>query len=438
MILLIFLISLTVFTVITMGFTNLELLIPLIIFSILRGMYIILPFISNYAEGKHFQPLKNYLDIYEETKCEQEEDFNLPEIEVPKIDPTLYEHDTFPHTLLYGAPGLGKTTLVNIIVYHLKEIYGHEIFFYYFTPSEVRTKYDLDRIFQNLNYHDVICADEIHGFPQQIGEALYSAIQDGRYVSTSRDEVIIGNFILGSESGFKSVNEIHLPPFTFVGGTTERGLIPEPLEDRFKIILELQPYSEEELAEIVEGYVRKGGAPTNLVEYIGQERGKALIKLNLEVIAGKELRWDKSTKRVDHIITPEASLEIARRSLHIPRLAKRLTDHVMTYAKRYHEFPITKETIEKASDMLPLDEYGLRNDHIRIIQTLLESQNYTLGRKALAAAVRTSINNIEERIIPQLTYSGWLTRNNRQMVTLTEKALHVYGSLKNKKYNVNK
>ena len=366
----------------------------------------------------------------EEEKIQKEwDEMNLPDIEVSEIDPELYEHDTFPHTLLYGTPGLGKTTMSNVIVNHLKEVYRHNISFHYFTPSEMNSKAQLDELFTHLKPHDVIMADEIHGFDLKISEAMYSVVQDRRYVVSDRKEINMGGFYIGVDNG-SVINEIILPNFTFMGGTTERGLIAQPLEDRFKIILELQPYSEEELAQIVIGYIRKGKAPETLAEYIGQKHAKAIIQMHLEVIANRELSWSVSDEDVNNIITPEASIEIAKRSLRIPRLAKRLTDHVLIYAKRWKAYPISKEIVSKASEMLPLDKNGMSNDNIRAIKALLESNSITLGRDSLASAIGTSKNNVAERIIPQLTFGGWLTRNNRQMVTLTEKAIKEYGWLK--------
>jgi Holliday junction DNA helicase RuvB len=337
----------------------------------------------------------------------------------------LINHKTFPHLLVYAPPGFGKTTLIRIIINHLQEAYGHHINFYELTPSSIKSKRDLDVIFLNLRPHDVIFVDEIHGLPLPLAEAMYSATQDFKYALSAREEINMNGLYFGQEIGQGGM--IELPKFTFMAGSTERGNIPEPAEDRFKIVLELQPYSIEELAELVTGYVERQSPPLFLSEYLGQSSTKKIIKMNLEAINPKlNVLIEGAKKHATNIITAEGCVEIARRSLRTPRLAIRLTDHVLTYASSKNIQSIDQNVVDEASRMIPIDKNGLRLDHLRLIKALLEAHGHTLGRGAIASATRTSQNNIQNRIVPQLDFSGYLTRNNRQMATLTLKAIEEY------------
>jgi Holliday junction DNA helicase RuvB len=342
----------------------------------------------------------------------------------------ILNHNTFPHTLIYAPPGFGKTTLVRIIINHLQEIYGHYINFYELTPSSIKSKRDLDAIFLNLQQHDVVFIDEVHGLPLALAEATYSAVQDYKYAVSAREEININGMFWGQEIGQGGM--IQLPKFTLMGGSTERGMIPEPAEDRFKIVLELQPYSIEELAELVAGYVERQSPPFFLSEYIGQASTKKIIKMNLESINPKlNVLIDGIKKHATSIVTTEGCIEIAKRSLRTPRLAIRLTDHVLTYASSKNIQSIDQKVVDEASKMIPIDKNGLRLDHLRLIKALLEAHGHTLGRGAIASVTRTSQNNIQNRIIPQLDFSGYLTRNTRHMATLTKKAIEEYGWLSN-------
>jgi Holliday junction DNA helicase RuvB len=343
----------------------------------------------------------------------------------------LLNHKTFPHLLVYAPPGFGKTTLIRIIINHLQEAYGHTINFYELTPSSIKSKRDLDGIFLNLKDHDVIFMDEIHSLPLPLAEAMYSAVQDYKYSFSAREEVNMNGMYFGQEMGQGGM--IELPKFTLMAGTTERGMIPEPAEDRFKIVLELQPYTIEELAELVAGYVERRTAPSRLNEYLGQSSTKRIIKMNLEAInPNLNVFVDGNIKSRSGIITDEGCVEIAKRSLRTPRLAIRLTDHVLTFTVSQNIQVIDQKVVDEASRMIPIDKNGLRLDHLRLIKALLGAHKYTLGRGAIASATRTSQNNIQNRLIPQLDFSGYLTRNNRQMAVLTEKALEEYSWLSEK------
>ena len=193
------------------------------------------------------------------------------------VQTALHREETLDHVLLYGPPGLGKTTLANIIA---NEMNAH---FHSITAPSIDRVGDLAAILSNLEAGDVLFIDEIHRLPRVIEEVLYSAMEDFKI-----------NIVIGKDSQASSI-QIDLPPFTLIGATTRAGSISSPLRDRFGIVEQLNYYSDSELQQIVK----------------------------------------RTSKIFNFQIDDESSLEIARRSRGTPRVANRLFRRVRDFAQFY-------------------------------------------------------------------------------------------------------
>ena len=264
--------------------------------------------------------------------------------------------DTLDHCLFYGPPGLGKTTLSNIIANEM----GTKIRIT--SGPAIEKAGDLAAILTSLSDGDVLFIDEIHRLSRAVEEILYPALEDFSL------DIILGK---GPES--KSIR-IDLPHFTLIGATTRAGSLSTPLRDRFGIVERLELYSEEDLSTIVK----------------------------------------RSSKILNIEIDEEASFEIARRSRGTPRIANRLLKRVRDYALVLGDGNINLEISKIALDKLEIDELGLDNIDKRILETIIKKYNGgPVGLETLSATVNEEVDTIEDVYEPYLMQIGFLARTPR-------------------------
>ncbi|MCF7823385.1 MAG: Holliday junction branch migration DNA helicase RuvB [Candidatus Marinimicrobia bacterium] len=272
------------------------------------------------------------------------------------IEATIQRNEALDHVLLFGPPGLGKTTLAMLVA---KEL-GVNI---KVTSGPVMDKAaDLAGLLTNLEDRDVFFIDEVHRLNHVVEEYLYSAMEDYRI-----------DIMIDKGPSARSV-QLNLEPFTLIGATTRAGLLTPPMRARFGVVLRLDFYEPEQLQQIIK----------------------------------------RSANILNVPIDEEGSLELAQRSRGTPRIANRLLRRVRDFAQVKGNGSITKEIADEALSMLNVDEYGLDDMDKRILSALIEKfDGGPVGLNSLSVAVGEEANTLEEVYEPFLIMEGFLVRTAR-------------------------
>lgn len=284
------------------------------------------------------------------------------------IKAALSRGESLDHVLLYGPPGLGKTTLAHIIANEM----GVPITIT--SGSAIPGKFDLSAILSKLKPNEVLFIDEIHRLSNSLEEILYPAMEDYRL-----------DFVVGKGPSATSVN-IKLEKFTLIGATTKAGNLAAPLRDRFGMQMRLVLYSPEQLKEIV----------------------------------------IKSAKKLGSAIDDDAAYEIARRSRGTPRIANRLLKRVRDFAEVLGDGVISKKVTTHAMDVMEVDELGLDAVDKNILNTIIDKfSGGPVGLDTIASATSEDAATIEDVYEPYLLQLGFIARTPRGRVCMPNAYKHL-------------
>ncbi|SMF96811.1 Holliday junction DNA helicase subunit RuvB [Methylomagnum ishizawai] len=276
--------------------------------------------------------------------------------------------EALDHVLIFGPPGLGKTTLANIVANEMGVSLRQ-------TSGPVLEKAgDVAALLTNLEPRDILFIDEIHRLSAVVEETLYPAMEDYQI-----------DIMIGEGPAARSI-KLDIPPFTLVGATTRAGLLTSPLRDRFGIVHRLEFYTHDELALIV---------------------GRSARILGMDM-------------------SPEGAFEIARRSRGTPRIANRLLRRVRDFAEVRADGKVTAEVADQALDMLKVDKHGFDELDRRLLNTLIDKfEGGPVGLDNIAAAIGEERGTIEDVLEPYLIQQGFIMRTPRGRVATRSAYLHL-------------
>ena len=277
------------------------------------------------------------------------------------IQAALTRREALDHLLIYGPPGLGKTTLAHIVANELNAQLHHT------SGAVIERSGDLAALLTNLESGDVLFIDEIHRLNPAVEEILYPALEDYQL-----------DILIGQGPAARSI-KLDLPPFTLIGATTRAGMLTSPLRDRFGIVQRLEFYNEQDLASIL--------TRTAIISNI--------------------------------IIEPDGAIEIAGRARGTPRIANRLLRRVRDYADVKADGRITVSVAERALDLIDVDAKGMDLMDRKLLLAIVQKfDGGPVGIDNLAAAIGEERNTIEDVLEPYLIQQGFLMRTARgRMVT---------------------